>query len=71
MHNFVKWVPWVLQLFKVHYYDYVGLVSFDFSNHLEYVLTKTTKTFFKSQINSYNWYINWWRGKGDTQNKRF
>jgi len=23
MHNFVKWVPWMLQLFKVRYYDHI------------------------------------------------
>ena len=31
MRNFVKWVPWVLQLFKIRYYNYVSLVFYNFS----------------------------------------
>jgi len=60
MHNFVKWVPWVLRLFKILLWSCivyrVELVLFDFSNHLVSricpILMKTIKI-----SNNYKWCI--------------
>ena len=72
MHNFVKWVPWVLQLFKVRYYN-VGLILFDFSNHLISgicpILTKI-KSFLDPKWIATNDYINRWRGNRGTQSMK-